>query len=678
MISLYSALSALKGCEPKTIKQLNKLGISHVFELINYLPKRYLNFGPTKLISQIPDSGLTRIMGRIDLIANRRSFKKRIIITEALVKDKSGSIKVLWFNQPFTIKNLEPGDVVSLAGKIGQSYGQSILLSPQYEKITGKKSLSLPMAEIVPVYGLSGTLTQKQIRNYLSQTTDIIKNIPEWLPKNIITKLNLPALNNSIYEAHFPQTESQALEAKKRLSFDQLFIHQLKTYSQRKHQSILKAPKIFFQEEAILKLIKSLPFSLTANQKKASWDIIKDLDNERPMQRIVQGDVGSGKTVVAAIAALNVAMTGKQTLIMAPTEILAKQHYESFTKLLKDFKPPIGLLTSSVKKKDKQKIAKESLIIIGTSALIQDGLEYNDPALAIVDEQHRFGVGQRKKLKQAQENFGLHFLSLSATPIPRSLALSIYGELDISIIKEKPQGRKAIKTLVIKEEQREKLYGFIKKEVANKKQVYIICPLVEDSDNFEAKSAKAEQSRLEKEIFPDLNVGLLHGQMKNNEKNQIMEDFINNKIQILVSTSVVEVGMDNPNATIMFIEGAERFGLAQLHQFRGRVGRGQDQSYCFLSPSPDSKNNKRLKAMEKNDDGFELAKIDLKHRGSGSLYGLEQSGFKELEIATLFDYQFLQESAKEAEKIINTDPELTNFPKIKDKLGDFDNNIHWE
>lgn len=677
-------LSALNRVGKNTAQSLKKLGLETVQDLLFYFPFRYDDFSQTTPIDQIEAGHNVSIAGTIELIQNKRSAKQRRQLTEALISDDSGLIKVIWFNQPFIAQNLKPGDRVSLAGKTAESYGQLTLVSPQYEKIGANGNL-IHTQGLVPIYRLSADITQKQLRFLIKQAVGATDKLEEWLPENIRKELGLLPLDKAVKQTHFPENIKQALAARQRLGFGELFIRQLRSQALKYQLKNKVAPKIVFQEIMTKKFVQSLPFSLTAGQKQAAWEILQDIDKDAPMSRLLEGDVGSGKTVVAAMALFNTAINKYQGALMAPTEILAGQHYQSLQKLLSDFNVKIALLTGHQaeanfelpknKNERREKIIKEAEIIIGTQALIQD---YNIPklALVIVDEQHRFGVKQRQKLQQSGGGLWPHFLSMTATPIPRSLALAIYGDLDLSLIKELPKNRQAIITKVIAEEQRDKAYDFVRQQIKTGRQAFIICPLVEESDKLGVKSATAEYKRLKKEVFPDLEIGLIHGKLKSAEKEKIMAAFSTNEIKILVATAVVEVGVDIPNASVMLIEGAERFGLAQLHQFRGRVGRGSAQSYCLLLTSKEEQNSKtaeRLQALSKYNDGLSLAKIDLKLRGAGDLYGLIQSGFPELKIASLFDYEMIKKAQIAAEQIIKSDSKLANYPALREKLGETGN-----
>jgi len=491
---------------------------------------------------------------------------------------------------------------------------------------------------------------------------------------------------------HFPQKKSEAEDARRRLAFDELFLLQLKSQLAKKERDEAATEPIKFYEKETRDFVASLPFKLTEDQRKASWTILQEMKEKKPMARLLNGDVGSGKTLVAIIALLNASLDKKQSALMAPTEILARQHFQTLTKLLKDWPIKICLLTNSyklistrqeeIKKTEILKIIKsgEINIVIGTHAIIQKDVEFKNLSLIIIDEQHRFGVEQRKMLmkKSNKENKTPHLLSMTATPIPRSLALAIFCDLDISLIKQMPIGRKPIMTKLVPEEKRPDAYNFIREQIKNGHQVFVVCPLIEESDSLGVKSVKEEFAKLDQAIFPEIKIVALHGKLKAKEKEEIMNGFLSGEYKILVSTSVIEVGVDVPNATIMMIEGADRFGLAQLHQFRGRVGRGSEQSYCFLFQSSNElEENRRLKIMEQYADGFSLAEMDLKFRGSGEVFGTAQSGWPELKIATLWDYELTRQAQEEAKILIQTDPQLEKNPLLKEKIKNFDK-IHLE
>jgi len=709
MLSLDTEITRISRVGAVLAKRLKKLGIETIQDLLFYFPFRYDDFSQLTKIDKLQAGISANIVGRIELIQNRRSPRKRMYITEALVSDNSGTVKVIWFNQPFIARNLRLGDKISLAGKVESDLAGLIMISPIYEKISTKQTVHTQ--GLVPNYRLTAQLTQKQIRFLVKQIIGLSARIKDWLPVEIKHKLKLFDLADAISKIHFPKTKADIEKARQRLAFNELFLIQLQSQLIKRELKSSRAPIVPFLKKETKKFVDSLPFKLTNAQRKAAWEILQDIAKDKPMARLLEGDVGSGKTVVAVIAMLNVVLNSEcpaQAVLMAPTEILAEQHFESVCKLLADIKVNIGLFTRSARKINKatrqqgnkaiKGISKKKMIemmkngevniVIGTHALIQKNVEFKNLVLAIVDEQHRFGVEQRKLLveKSGDKDTAPHLLSMTATPIPRSLALALYGDLDLSIIDEMPGGRKKIITQVVAEEKRQQAYQFIRRQIKAGRQVFVICPLIDFSDKLGVKSVKEEYEKLDKQVFPDLEISFLHGRMKTKEKERIMQDFLANKIKILVSTSVVEVGVDVPNATIMMIEGAERFGLAQLHQFRGRVGRSEHQSYCFLFTSegrdpgisPSERSLKRLQALVDCNDGFTLAKMDLKFRGPGEVYGTAQKGFPELKIATLYDYQLMKQARDEAVRLINKDVNLTSWPELKEKLGEWARKAHLE
>jgi len=678
MIGLSSPITDLNRVGKTTAKILKKLGLATAQDLLFYLPFRYDDFTKTSTIADLQPNTTANLMGTVELIQNKRSFKRRMYLTEALISDDSETIKVIWFNQPFLTRTIKVGDRISLAGRVNETHGQITMISPHYEKIYSPELIHTK--GLVPNYHLTADLTQKQLRFLIKQIISLATKIPEWLPTDLRQRLKLADLKTALQKIHFPKNQEDILQARQRLSFAELFLRQLKAQLIKQELKSRRALTVNFQEKITKEFVASLPFKLTDAQRKAAWEILQDLAKPSPMSRLLEGDVGSGKTLVAILALLNTALDQKQAVLMVPTETLAEQHYQVISKLLKDYKINIGLMTGTKKPADYQKLD----IIIGTHALIQKNIKFHNLALAVVDEQHRFGVEQRKKLLDFNSNINKtpHFLSMTATPIPRSLALAIYGDLDLSIINQLPANRKKIITKIVTDNQRSTTYQFIGEQIKLGHQAFVICPLIDASDKLGVKSVKQEHEKLDQEIFPELKVGLLHGKLKAKDKEKIMADFLGNKINILVSTSVIEVGVDVPNATMMLIEGADRFGLAQLHQFRGRVGRSEHQSYCFLFPSNEELTNpktiERLEAMTKYHDGFSLSKIDLKLRGAGELYGTNQSGFPELQIASLFDYELIKKAQDEASALIKTDPEFKQCPLIKKKLGEWEKQVHLE
>ncbi|OGY42127.1 MAG: ATP-dependent DNA helicase RecG [Candidatus Buchananbacteria bacterium RBG_13_39_9] len=676
MYSLATPIENLTRVGKTTAGRLKRLGLNTVNDLLYYFPFRYEDFSQIVQIKDLRPNQTVTVKGKIVLIDNRRARRKRMTITEALIEDDTGSIKVIWFNQPFLIKNLHSGDEIFIAGTVEFDNLSLQFVSPAYEKITGQEIINT--AKIVPVYSLTSNLTQKQLRFLINLSLQSVKQIIDWLPLDLRDKNNLLPLPAALHQIHFPNDTEMMEQARYRLKFDELFLIALQNQLLRQFLAQAKAPQITFKEKEIKEFVAALPFTLTSDQKKVSWQILLDLEKSLPANRLIEGDVGSGKTIVAAIALYNTALNSFQAVVMAPTEILARQHFATLCELLLPKGIKIALLTSSEKKlivgKKEITDAKEVLdqikkgavdLIIGTHALIQDEVSYGNLGLVIIDEQHRFGVEQRKMLKEKNNNsLSPHFISMTATPIPRSLALILYGELDLSLIKEMPKGRKKIITKIVQENNRFKAYEFIRQEIKNGRQVFVICPLIDPSDKLGVKSVKEEFKRLDKDIFPDLAIGLLHGKLKAKEKENIMADFKNNKIKILVSTSVIEVGIDIPNATIMMIEGAERFGLAQLHQFRGRVGRGEDQSYCFLFAENGSpKTRERLESLVKSNDGFALAEYDLRFRGPGEVFGTRQSGLPEFKIADLTDLDLINLTKTQAREFLELN-DIADFPQI--------------
>ncbi|MCK5061619.1 ATP-dependent DNA helicase RecG [Candidatus Parcubacteria bacterium] len=673
MLNLDTKIEDLYSVGKTIAARLKRLDLKTAKDLLFYFPFRYEDFREITRIKNLKVNANANIAGQIELIQNKKSPRKRMYITEALISDESGKIKVIWFNQPFIVKNLRIGDKVSLSGKVTDDNFGLIMKAPIYEKISGFESVHTQ--GLMPNYHLTANLTQKQIRFLIKQIIKLAKKIPDSLPRETAKSQKLISLAKAIEYIHFPENYKEVEAARKRLGFEELFLLQLQSLLIKQKLDKAKAKKQKFKEKQIKKFVSSLPFKLTNAQRQAAWEIIQDTEKTRPMSRLLEGDVGSGKTIVAVIAMLNTALNGQQAVLMVPTEILACQHFETIKKLLKNFDIPIGLFTRSHKKNTLENNPQSPIpnpqIIIGTHALIQQKIKFENPGLVIIDEQHRFGVEQRKQLIENNKTSVLpHFLSMTATPIPRSLALALYGDLDLSIINELPKGRQKISTFVVPENKREDAYKFIRKQIKAGRQIFVICPLIDISDKLGVKSVKEEYKKLNERVFPELSIKMLHGRLKAKEKEKIMRDFLDNKINILVSTSVIEVGVDVPNATIIMIEGADRFGLSQLHQFRGRVGRAEHKSYCFLFTDSTAPNTiKRLQAMIRYNNGFELAEIDLKLRGPGEVYGTIQKGFPVLKVATIFDYEQIKKARSEAENLLKKDPQLEKSLNLKEKLS---------
>jgi ATP-dependent DNA helicase RecG len=689
MPDLNTPIESLNKILKPQIAALKKLGILYVRDLLLHFPFRYLDFSMTKKIKDLKPGENISLKVTIKTIKSRFSFRGRMSLAEAVVSDDTGSIKIVWFNQPYLANSLKPGEEIFLAGT--PEYYKMVLqlANPIYEKAS---EFPIHTSRLVPLYHLKQSLYPKTFRNLIASVIDLADKMPESLPVEVLNNQALLHIGQTIRRSHFPKNESEAAEAKKRLAFEEIFLNQLLAQKHKLELLAKESFKVQFDQKLVKDFVDGLPFKLTADQKKAAWQVLKDMQRQAPMNRLLEGDVGSGKTLVALIAALQAVSEGFQAVLLAPTEILAKQHFQTAQRYLADFchsrNNPFHLVLltnhySKVDGKDEPKAKLNKLLsegmpslAIGTHALLEKNVRFKNLALAIIDEQHRFGVDQRAKLIESSGRVP-HLLSLSATPIPRTLKLAYYGELDISQIKTKPLGRKSIATRLVAPENRQKAYEFIKKQVRAGRQAFVITPLVEESDKLGVRSAMAEKKNLEL-IFPLLNISLMHGRLKGTDKEKIMNDFLANKSPILVATSVVEVGVDVPNASVMLIEGAERFGLAQLHQFRGRVGRSEHQSYCFLFPSEayegyQTEKTKealdRLEQFTKTQDGFMLAELDLKQRGFGDIYGLEQSGWD----FRYFDptYTSLIPAAREeALKILKTDLNLVNYPLLKEKIKD--------
>lgn len=723
-MNLLTPIESLPNINDQYQKKLKKLGIKTIKDIIFHFPHRYEDFSNIIPISKVESASIDHlisdkpkkeakktisIQGEVLEIKNIRIWKKKMVLTEAIVQDNSGKIKVIWFNQSYLINTLKAGDFVCLSGKTARKKSKTYLSSPSFEKI--KKLITQEeqaqglthTGRLVPIYPATEKLSSKWLRFVVKPLlTQFKKEMPDSLPKEIVNLHNLLPIQKAIWQIHFPDSLELAKKARQRFQFEELFLIMLLVLRKKQKMTKEKAKNIPLKLEVVKSFVDSLPFKLTDSQKKSAWQILKDLEKAEPMNRLLEGDVGSGKTVVATIGILNTIKAGYQVAVMAPTEILAKQHFKTIREMLKSFKLKVGFLTSKESLFQNRKITKAKLIektkkqggvdlLIGTHSLIQEGVEFNKLALVILDEQHRFGVDQRAKLVQKQK-FVPHFLSMTATPIPRTLSLTIYGDLDLSLITEMPKGRKRIITKIIPPQMRLQAYAFIKKQVKIGQQVFVICPRIESTNNkqqtmnnknslswSEVKAVKEEYDKLSKKVFPDLKVAMLHGKMKAEEKEKIMSKMKSGKIDILISTSVIEVGIDIPNATIIMIEGAERFGLAQLHQFRGRVGRAKHQSFCMLfTDSQSETTQQRLKALISSENGFKLAEKDLQIRGPGDFIGKRQSGIPDLIMSSLKDLSLVQKTREAAKNILINDPELKKYPLLQKKLKEFEKRVHLE
>ncbi len=674
---------------------LKRLGIETVRDLLYHFPHRYEDYATLVPIDSLTTDTKATIEGTVIDIQSERSWKKKLLITRAEIEDETGTLRVIWFNQRFVEGVVKTGERVRLSGKVVKDKSGLIMQSPAFERAEREATHT---GRLVPVYGETTGITSKFLRWQIATLFQNLETIPDPLPETLRTELHLPDLRAALAYLHFPKNEKQVLLAEKRFAFEEMFFLQLKSLSIKHLLSTGQAVPLKKDTASLKEFLKTLPFTLTNAQKKASSEVLADLGKTHPMNRLLNGDVGSGKTLVAAIAMFVASKNGYQSALLAPTEILAEQHARSFLKLFSSYGKNIALLTGNRSELNGETLSKKSLIqairagipdmVIGTHALLEDKVRFRNLVLIVVDEQHRFGVAQRAKLQEAsyESKDGKsmtvpHFLTMTATPIPRTLALTLFGNLDLSLLDEMPAHKKPIITRVAaSEDARKKVYAFIRQEVAKGHQAFVILPLVETSKAMEeVRAATTEHARLQNEIFSDLRLGLLHGRQKSAEKDAVMQDFKNNKIHILVSTAVVEVGIDIPNATVMLIEGAERFGLSQLHQFRGRIGRGPAQSYCFLFPSDGkSPESARLQALEITASGFDLAEIDLKLRGPGAFLGTRQSGLPDIAMEHLANARLIAIAREKAEALLDEDPTLNNYSLLKKALQKFEERIHLE
>ncbi len=693
-MSLRSPVKKVSNISHAYQKKLGRLGIKTIGGLLFHFPHRYEDWSETVFISELKLGQTACVKGKVKKIEGYRTARKKINITKAFIKDKTGVTQALWFNQPYLKETLKTEREICFCGKFELGKEGPFLSNPVYEKLN--KGPQIHTGRLVPVYPETEGVSSRWLRYILHPLVQkYTPKMPETLPGSIIEEEGLMGMKQALKQIHWPDSLVKASEARHRFSFEELFLLELKVLAEKKRVEHKKAFRVPIDKKITEKFINSLPFNLTQAQQRSTEQILQDMREERPMSRLLQGDVGAGKTIVAAIAALNAVEQGYQTALMAPTEILAHQHFSGFSDIFKEFDIPISLLTSTFsltrKKGERIERSKEKIIkkirdgnpgiFVGTHALIQKKVNFKKLALAIIDEQHRFGVKQRAELRNKEPV--PHLLSVTATPIPRSLALTAYGDLELSIIDELPAGRKEIKTEVVSPEQRDEVYKLVKKEIQKGRQAFVICPRISSSDKEsdwqEVKNAEQEYKKLSGKVFPDLEIGMLHGQLEPKQKERIMNRFKKAEIDVLVSTSVVEVGVDIPNATVMIIEGAERFGLAQLHQFRGRIGRSEHQAYCFLfTTSPQDTEKRRLQAMVKTNDGFELAQKDLEIRGPGDFLGGRQSGVPDLAMASLHNTKLVEKTRSWAQKILEKSPELQKYPNLKKRLKRFKQEVHLE
>lgn len=664
-MTLDSSVEELRGVGPALVKKLKALGIRSIFDLIDYIPRRYDDYSQLQTISQLQPGPVSL---RVTIKQAKGRYARRgLHITEAVASDETGSVKLVWFNQPYRAAALKSNMEYFISGEFGFNYRQLSITNPSVELAS---NFPVNTARILPVYRETKGLTSKQIRKAVYHALPLIKKLPETLPSWLIKQEKLMSRAEAYRSLHFPDSADELAKARKRLGFEEVFRLSLASLLVKKENERADALSVPFDKKLAQQFVKHLPFDLTDGQRRAVWAVYKDIEKQHPMNRLLEGDVGSGKTVVAAMSAVMTMSTNYQVALIAPTELLARQHADTMTTLLE----PLGMsdrvqllvggMTSKQKQNLKSAIKKRSgTLLIGTHALLESDVLPKKLALIVVDEQHRFGVEQRKRLMK-KSKAAPHVLSMTATPIPRSLALTLYGEMDVTLLTEKPGNRKPIKTELITPSDRPKIYKHIEQELENGRQAFIVCPLVSESDALPVKSAEEVYDSLKKGTFKSRHVGLLHGKMKPAEKDAIMQQFVTGKIDILVSTTVVEVGVDVPNATVMLVENPERFGLAQLHQLRGRVGRSEHQGHCYLMLSDAQQPSRRLRAIANSQDGFRLAELDLDIRGPGAIYGTMQHGALDLRIAKLTDVALISAARSAAKAFIDKGEDLLKYKEL--------------
>ena len=664
-MNLTTSLETIKGVGPKTAEQLQLAGLRTVGDLITFLPRKHEDFSQTVSIDTITP-GKKTIKARCESVAIRRVRRGMTIVTATLADD-TGKLKAVWFNQPYRMTQLKnPEEEFYFSGEFEFSYNTYQLTNPSTEKLS---DVPVSTDRIVPIYRSIKGLKSQLVRKILVELRPFMTMLPETLPTKIIKHEKLLSYADALVAMHFPDTPEDIERARERLAFEELFQLLLASQFNRQDNARLTGWNIPFDQAKVKRFVQGLPFALTGAQRRAAWEIIQDFEKETPMNRLLQGDVGSGKTVVAALAAMSAAAQGFQTAVMVPTEILAQQHAETFRSILEPHGITVGLMTGSVKGEKRKNIYAaiengDVNVVVGTHALIQDAVQFSRLGFVVIDEQHRFGVAQRQKLLDKSEHLP-HLLAMTATPIPRSLQLTVFGELDVSVLDELPPGRQKIVTKLWSPNSRAQLSNLIVEQLELGRQAYVITPLIDDNPTLEQASAETEYKRLQQSIFKKFRIGLLHGRMKPAEKDSVMGDFKAGNYDILVSTTVVEVGVDVPNATVMLIENADRFGLSQLHQLRGRVGRGAHQSYCYLMLSDSKKPTERLREIEKSQDGFYLAEVDLRLRGPGEIYGRAQHGELNLQVATLGDTKLIARAQRAAVSFVETSSDLAAFPQLE-------------
>lgn len=664
-------VQSIKGVGEAAAKLLKKLGITTVYDLLHYYPRKYDDYSHVLPISKL-QPGTVCIKAEIRSVTGRY-VRRGMHITEAVASDLTGSVRLTWFNQPYREAAIKKGSMYYIVGDFGLRSQRMAITNPSIE-IEHDRTSQLHTARIVPIYKESKGITSQQIRKYIAETLrSFADDIVEIIPGEMLKQHKLLGLQEALMAIHFPKTNKHVQAAKRRLGFDELFVLIAASMLNRAELKGEHALSIPFDETLARKFVKSLPFTLTPGQRKVIWQMYLDMQKDMPMNRLLEGDVGSGKTVVAAMVALMVLSTGYQVALMAPTEILAKQHAETIFNLLTPLgmADSVALLIGATKKKELLKTRLQDgqvTFVVGTHALLTSDVEISKLGLVIIDEQHRFGVEQRKSLQAKSGGHMPHVLHMTATPIPRSLALTVYGELDVSIIDTVPSDRKSIKTSIVSPNSTKQLYKAVDAEIAAGRQAFWVCPLITESSSLKIKPADTVYSTLQAGPFKHRRLALLHGKMKSTEKNKIMKAFLQGQYDMLVTTTVIEVGVDVPNASVMVVENADRFGLAQLHQLRGRVGRSDLQSYCYLLVSDSKQPSRRLRFLEQSNNGFELAEFDLKERGPGAIYGLTQHGVLDLKVADITDVKLIAEARMAVKEFLEIPKNLLQYKEIMARI----------
>ena len=662
-MQLSTKLELVKGVGPKTAIQLHAAGLESVRDILYFLPRKHEDFTDLTPITDLKPGKVT-VKATCESVVTK-TVRRGIKVTTAVLVDSSGKMNAVWFNQPYRAMQLKNNIEFYFSGEFEFKNGRYRLTSPSAQVAS---QVPLQAERLVPVYRSIKGLKSQTVRKILDELRPLMTMMPENLPPTVVQKNDLISRADAISQIHFPKTAHDAIRARQRLAFDELFELLLASQLNRQENTRLKGWKIRFDQKIVKDFVKELPFSLTNAQRRAAWDIVQDFEAGVPMNRILQGDVGSGKTAVAGLAARSAAAAGYQSAIMAPTEILASQHAETLHMLLAPFGVKVALLSGSIKgaarvQLNSQLESGEIDVLVGTHAVFQPTVKFKKLGFVVIDEQHRFGVEQRQKLLNKSTRLP-HLLAMTATPIPRSLALTVYGELDVSVLNELPANRRPIQTQLISPISSKKVYDHIDAEIAKGRQAYVICSLIDDNPENDIKSVESEYKRLKNSVFGHRNIGLLHGKMKTVEKEQVMKDFKDKKYDILISTTVVEVGVDIPNASMIMIENADRFGLSQLHQLRGRVGRSEHQSYCYLVLSSAQKPSERLREIERSNDGFYLAEVDMKLRGPGEIYGRAQHGALNLQIASLADTELISRAQKAAKEFASSGEDLLQYKEL--------------